>query len=413
MTNFTLISSKIILSLGFVWLACCPAAAQKVVFVHIDGVPADVMEKVATPRLDAIAASGAYLRAYVGGEKGGYSQTPTISAPGYNTLLTGTWGNKHNVWDNAIRDPNYHYWSVFRFVEELAPDKKTAVFSTWQDNRTKLIGEGLAATGYLGLDYHFDGFEHDTVQFPHDPKRFFIHQIDEHVVQEASRYIRQEGPDLAWVYLEYTDDMGHAFGDSEPYYQAVRMADAQMGKLWQAIQYRQAQFKEEWMLIVTTDHGRDSLTGKHHGGQSDRERSAWMVIGGASPNAYARQTVPAMVDIAPSILRFMRLPIPRERMRELDGVPLLGKVSLAAPTVAADKGQLAVAWQPVSGKGKVKIWLSTTNNFRQGGQDQFVRVGKVPLAAGRTTLDLSKLPPGLYKVVLQAKHNTVNRWIRL
>ena len=28
---------------------------------------------------------------------------------------------------------------------------------------------------------------------------------------------------------------------------------------------------------ITTDHGRDSATGKHHGGQSDRERATWIV----------------------------------------------------------------------------------------------------------------------------------------
>jgi hypothetical protein len=407
-----MIRHKIILVLGISFLSWSSAVAQKVVFVHIDGVPADVLEKVATPQLDAIVAAGGYTRAYIGGEKGGYSQTPTISAPGYNTLLTGTWGNKHNVHNNAIKDPNYHYWSLFRFVEEAAPQKKTAVFSTWLDNRTKLIGENLPATGNIKLDYHFDGFENDTVQFPHDAQRLFIHHIDAHVVQEASRYIKAEGPDLSWVYLEYTDDMGHTFGDSEKFYDAVKIADAQMGQLWQAVQFRQEKFKEEWLFIVTTDHGRDSLTGKNHGGQSERERSVWMVIGGAPLNQYAALTKPATVDIAPSILRFMQLDIPRERLGELDGVPLIGQVSLASPQAAAEKGQLRISWKPVLRKGRVKIWLSTTNNFLQGGTDVYVRLKQVPVAAGGATVDISKFPSGFYKVVLEGKHNTVNRWIK-
>src|SRR5690554_4322203 len=158
---------------------------RKALFIIVDGIAADVLERENTPYLDLISAEGAYTRAYLGGEKGGYSETPTISAVGYNSLLTGTWAHKHNVFDNQIEDPNYHYWTIFRFMKEQYPERKTAVFSTWLDNRTKLIGEGLSQTGNLRLDFSFDGLELDTVNYPHHDE-FYIQKIDEEVTAKAA-----------------------------------------------------------------------------------------------------------------------------------------------------------------------------------------------------------------------------------
>ena len=45
--------------------------------------------------------------------------------------------------------------------------------------------------------------------------------------------------------------------------------------IWEAVKYREKEFEEEWMVIVTTDHGRTE-SGYGHGGQSERERSCWI-----------------------------------------------------------------------------------------------------------------------------------------
>lgn len=384
---------------------------QKTLFIIADGMSADVIERTATPNLDLIAKQGKYLRAHVGGDKDTYSQTPTISAVGYNSLLTGTWVNKHNVWDNDIKAPNYNYPTIFRLFKDQYPDRKIAIFSSWLDNRTKLAGDGLTATNKLHIDEHADGFELDTLHFKHDKMRDFMHRIDEQVVEDAALSIRTKAPDLSWVYLEYTDDMGHMYGDSPQYTRAVELMDQQVGKIWKAIQYREQKFNEEWLIFVTSDHGRDEKTGQNHGGQSARQRSTWMVTNAPKLNAYAQYYYPGIVDIMPSIATFMHIEIPVAQKREIDGISLLGPVSLAQPTVNYIQGNLDISWKALDKADQVKIWVCTENNIKEGKADTYKMLAEIPAETEHATISVKDLPSKFYKVCIEGKYNTVNKWV--
>jgi len=406
------ITCLFLLSLLTSALAHAQPRARKVVFIIADGIPADVLEKAATPNIKKVIAAGAYLPAHVGGGLGTYTQTPTISAPGYMDLITGTWGYKHNVWDNNVKAPNYQYKNIFRLLKEARPAAKIGIFSTWLDNRTKLVGEGLPAAGNLKFDYHADGYELDTVTFRHDKGSLYTHAIDDRVMAEATQCLRTQAPDLSWIYLEHTDDIGHRYGDSPQQQQALAYLDAQVGQVWAALQERTRQHAEDWLLVLTTDHGRDASTGRNHGGQSARERATWLVISDKHTNAYAQRPPVSITDVLPTIARFMQLPLPPAAQRELDGVPLLGPVSLAAPRLAAAPDSLRLRWTALGGRAeRVKIWATPTNKFKTGGVDEYVLLGTVPLARQRAAFSRAAYPAAFYKIVLEGEHNTVNTWL--
>ena len=371
-----------------------------------------LLKNLIFPVIKEISKEGAYTRAHVGGDKGTYSQTPTISAVGYNSLLTGTWVNKHNVWDNDIDAPNYNYWNIYRIAETYNHDLKTAIFSTWEDNRTKLIGEGLSEAGNIKLDYSFDGFENDTIRFPHDTARQFIHHIDELVVEEASRYILSEGPDLSWVYLEFTDDMGHKFGDSPQFYDAVTTMDRQLGKIWSAIKKREQNFEEDWLIVVTTDHGRNEETGRNHGGQSERERSTWIVT---NYNKLAKNFFenPGIVDIMPSICNYLQIPIPDNVKEEIDGVPFIGDVSVSELKATFSGDKLIVTWKDLglTDNEKAKIFLTTTNSFKSGGKDIYQEVGETDVTAEKYEINLPAKKEDFYKILFKTPHQYTTAWV--
>ena len=294
------------------------AATPKAVFILLDGIPADLVESVSTPFFDEIAKDGGYARAYVGGQAGGASESPTVSAVGYNSLLTGTWANKHRVYSNQIRSPDYRYWDIFRLVKQHNPVLNTALFSTWEDNRTKLLGHGRPEAGGDKLDYYFDGFENDEQRFPHDEAREYIKQIDDLVSREAARYLAQHGPDLSWVYLEFTDDIGHLYGDGDEMAAAITLMDANVGRIWRSVQARQQAEDEDWLVLITTDHGRDALTGKSHDGQTDRERTFWIATNSTALNEHFRN-LPGIVDILPSILTHLEIAVPQAVSEQFDG----------------------------------------------------------------------------------------------
>jgi hypothetical protein len=170
-------------------------------------------------------------------------------------------------------------------------------------------------------------------------------------------------------------------------------------------------YNEAWQLYITTDHGRDATSGRHHGGQSERERLTWIVTNVAGLNDYFYDHTPGIVSILPTMLRSHDIKPTKEQLWELDGVPLIGKVSIADAKATREGDMVRLGWKALEKKGTVKIWLATTNNYAKGGKDDYILIDRVKTKKEGTVINLAKWPSDFYKIVIEGKNNPINTWV--
>lgn len=389
------------------------AKTRKAIYIVVDGVPADYVERAHPKTIFEIAEKGAYARAYTGGETGAYSETPTVSAIGYTNMLTGTWMNKHNVDGNDNLKPNYNYWTLFRIAKEQPRNFTTGLFSSWTDNRLVLIGEGKPETGNVHIDYVADGYDIDKVNFPKRKDDLQIFDIDSVVAQKAAQCIKEQAPDFSWVYFWYTDDAFHIYGDGEYGDLYLKKTDDLIAQIWESVQYREKNFDEEWLVIVTSDHGRDE-TGHHHGEQTARERSVWMSTNQKAVNQHFYSPDLSLVDINPTICRYLGFEVPQEVKFEQDGLSFMGKADISHLTASYYDNLITLKWNRYKGSSApVDIYVSMTNEYYKGGKDTWTKVGTVSGKETSFVFDKAKYPASkFYKFAVVAPGNHLSRWCK-
>ncbi|MBS1935916.1 MAG: alkaline phosphatase family protein, partial [Bacteroidetes bacterium] len=100
-----------------------------------------------------------------------------------------------------------------------------------------------------------------------------------------------------------------------------------------------------------------------------------------------------------------------ENAKEIDGVSFIGKISATNPAAEIQGDDINVQWKAIEQSGEAKIWLATTNNFKQGGEDKYELLGKAPLNDGHFSFSIKDKPSSFYKIVIEAPHNYLNRWV--
>jgi predicted AlkP superfamily pyrophosphatase or phosphodiesterase len=267
------------------------AKSKHALVVGIDGLLVEGLEEASTPILDALIVEGVVTYdAFAGGELGTPTEQPTFSGPGWSSILTGVWVDKHGVIDNSFEGARYdEYPHFFVRVREQDPDAYLSSFTSWQlINLVILEGEDEAFTPLVPTSAEADAAVTDAVV----------------------EHLEEDSPDVVFVHLDEVDHTGHVAGYSPmapEYLAAIELIDAQIGQMLDAIQARPTYATEDWLILVTTDHGG---VGQGHGGQTDEEREIPMIVsGGSAPAGRVISPGPGHTAVPPTVMKHLGLSI--------------------------------------------------------------------------------------------------------
>lgn len=192
---------------------------------------------------------GLYL-SYCGGVEGDKkTKQATSTEPGFATLLTGKWGVETGVIDNGIV-MNASTDTMLKKYAKLG--KKTAFTATW--------------------DFHFTELLKNEVDNP-QTNQIFNNSTNEIDTHNFNKTAINDGTDVIFTIYETPDNVGHTSGygnQNSAYTKAVRDSDNFAYDLIQTIEARE---NEDWLIIITTDHGGVK---NGHGAQSMYERITWL-----------------------------------------------------------------------------------------------------------------------------------------
>ncbi|MEQ6120483.1 alkaline phosphatase family protein [Reichenbachiella sp. MALMAid0571] len=229
----------------------CAVQAQKVnkvLIFGLDGARPDAIQFANTPNIDALTANGTY-------SWDALNEGTTSSGPGWSNILTGVWQNKHGVNDNSFSGSNYStYPPLFKYIEDFNRQLFTVSVCEWSPINNSIVGnyadETINTTGSADTE------------------------------AKVISYLKFGNPDLLFVHLDSPDGAGHGYGfssDVPQYVSTLEAVDTSIGKMLEALASRPKRDNENWLILLTTDHGG---LGQSHGGNSIEERNIFFIASG-------------------------------------------------------------------------------------------------------------------------------------
>ncbi len=218
--------------------------------IGIDGVRSDALTAANTPNIDALMSAGVY-------SPDAQNDDITISGPGWSDILCGVRSDKHLVVDNSFSGSNYvDYPSLFQRIENTYSIVNTVSICHWALINDYIVDTDADVIVNVGADL----------------------EVRNAAVNQLGNY----DPHAMFIHFDDVDYAGHGYGfspDVTQYMSAIEQADTHVGTVLAALYARPNYTQEDWIVIVTSDHGG---LGYSHGGNSMEERNVSFIASGPS-----------------------------------------------------------------------------------------------------------------------------------
>lgn len=244
------------------------AQTKKVLFIGIDGCRPDVMMSSNTPNIQGLLPTAIYSLDAI-------TLAPTISGNGWSSMLTGVGLDKHNVPDNNFTNPNYvNYRDFLTRIETYNSSLRTISLAHWAPINNNIINTADVKTNF---------------------------STDLAVKNAAVNALQNDNPDVLFVDFDDVDGAGHSYGftsTSSQYVNSIQLTDTYIGEILTAMKNRSTYNNENWLVVVTTDHGGE---GASHGGGNLTERDIFSIY--SNPSFTPQQISKTQIQNTPTYNR--------------------------------------------------------------------------------------------------------------
>ena len=226
---------------------------KHVLIVGVDGLGSNQIKRAHTPRMDALIADNTAFTytAFAGGVPGTKTEQSTSSWPGWASIHTGVWADKHGLLSNLHLVANNfdQHLPLCRRLHSVRPGLFCSSIVHWRP-----INDGMVT----------------------DANHEAIGADDNEVRRLVIDHLNNADPIVLFVHFDELDGAGHAHGsNSDQYRSKLTEIDAHIGAFVDAVNNRPRAAAEDWMILIVSDHGHTPTGG--HGGQSDDERIIPMI----------------------------------------------------------------------------------------------------------------------------------------